>query len=219
MTPGCGNGTLVMTLLRNHSMPRSSARSFTPVGIATGIDRAAHQRHRQRNIGIVIGFHHRDGSHHRHRRLANRDHMHIAAEHVQHLDDVVDIVLEVEAAVGDRHHARIGPVGDVDFMRRQEGFHRAAQQRRVVAGHRRHDQHARGRLGQRPGQLTVEMQQAAKRLFPHGADLNGDADAVDQGIVEPPFRLAVTARGALEQLASRGNRFAELGVGPGIERI
>ena len=29
MKPGCGNGTRVMTLLRNHSMPRSCARLFT----------------------------------------------------------------------------------------------------------------------------------------------------------------------------------------------
>src|SRR2546426_736864 len=33
MTPGCGNGTLVMTLRRNHSTPRSSARTLTAVGL------------------------------------------------------------------------------------------------------------------------------------------------------------------------------------------
>ncbi len=31
--PGCGNGTLVMTVLRNQSMPRSWASLFTPVGL------------------------------------------------------------------------------------------------------------------------------------------------------------------------------------------
>ena len=145
--------------------------------------------------------------------------MHVAAEHLQHLDDVIDIVVEIEAALGERNHARVGPVGDVDFMRRQERLDRAAQQRRVMAGHRRHDQHARMRCAQRPGQLAIEMQQTAERLFPDRADLDRRAHAVDFGGVEAPFGLAVTARGALEQFAGRGDRFAEFGVRPGIQRI
>src|ERR1700712_2854937 len=36
MKPGCGNGTLVMTLLRNHSMPFSAARLLTAVGLRRG---------------------------------------------------------------------------------------------------------------------------------------------------------------------------------------
>ena len=170
--------------------------------IAAGIDRAAHQRHRQRHEGIALGFHHGNRRHHRHRRLAHRDHMHVAAEHVQHLDDVIDIVVEIEAALGQRHHPRIGPVGDVDFMGRQERFDRAAQQRRVMAGHRRHDQHARLRAAQRPRQLAIEIQQPAERLFPDRADFDRRAHAVDLGVVETPFGLAVAARGALEQFAA-----------------
>ena len=172
MTPGCGNGTLVMTWLRNQSMPRSAARLLTRGRIAAGIDRTAHQRHRERNEGIAFGFHDGNRRHHRHRRLAHRDHVHVAAEHVQHLDDVIDIVVEIEAALGQRNHPGIGPIGDVDLMRRQKGFDGAAQQRRVVAGHRRHDQHARLRRAQRPRQLAIEIQQAAERLFPDRADFN-----------------------------------------------
>ena len=104
-------------------------------------------------------------------------------------------------------------------MRRQEGLDRAAQQRRVMAGHRRHDQHARLRAAQRTRQLAIEIQQPAERLFPDRADLDRGADAVDLGVVEAPFRLAVAARGALEQFAGRGDRLADLGVRPGIQRI
>ena len=145
--------------------------------------------------------------------------MHVAAEHVQHLDDVIDIVVEIEAALGQRHHPGIGPVGDVDLMGRQKGFDRAAQQRRVMAGHRRHDQHTRLRRTQRPRQLAIEIQQAAERLFPYDADFDRRAHAVDFGVVEAPFGLAVAARGPLEQFAAGGDGFAELGVRPRIERI
>src|SRR5262245_51225895 len=63
------------------------------------------------------------------------------------------------------------------------------------------------------------MQEPAERLFPNRADFHRDADAVDLGFVQAPFRLAIAAGGALEHFASRGNGFAELGMGPGIERI
>jgi hypothetical protein len=56
--------------------------------------------------------------------------MTIAAERMQDRDDVVDVVVEIEAAFGERHHARVHPVGDVDVMVRQERFDGAAQQRR-----------------------------------------------------------------------------------------
>ena len=187
--------------------------------IAAGIDRAAHQRHRQRHEGIAIGFHDGNRGHHRHRGLAHRDDMHVTAEHVQHLDDVVDVIFEIEAAFRERHHPRIGPVGDVDFMGRQERFDRAAQQRRVMAGHWRHDQHARLRAAQRPRQLAIEIQQTAERLFPDRMNLDRRANAIHFGGVEAPFRLAVAARGPFEQFAGRGDRFAELGVRPRIERI
>ncbi len=187
--------------------------------IAAGIDRPAHQRHREWDEGIAFGFHDRNRRHHRNRRLAHRDHVRVAAEHVQHLDDVIDVVVEIETAGCDGNHPGIGPVGDVDLMRRQKGFDRAAQQRRVMAGHRRHDQHARLRRTQRPGQFTIEIQQATERFFPDRADLDRGADAADLGIVQTPFGFAVTAGGALEQFAPGGNRFAELGARPRIERI
>jgi hypothetical protein len=145
--------------------------------------------------------------------------MDVTAERMNHLDHIIDVVLEIETALRHRHHAGVGPVGDVDFMTRQKRFNGAAQQRRIMPGHRRDDQHARLRRAQRLGELALEVQQAAKRLFPNGLDLDGNAHAVDFGIVQTPFRLAVTARHAFEQFATRSDRFAELGVGPRIERV
>ena len=179
--PGCGNGTLVMTGLRNQSMPRSCGEVVHAGRIAAGVDRAAHQRHRGRHERIAARFHDRDGGDDGHGGLAHRQHMDVAAQHVQHLDDVIDVVVEIEAAFAQGHHAGIGPIGDVDLMRRQQGFDRATQQRRVMAGHRRNDQHARLRAAQRTGELAIEVEQLAERLLPDRADLDGDADAVGMG--------------------------------------
>ncbi len=52
--------------------------------------------------------------------------MHVGPEIAAELDDVVDIVVEVEVAVRQRHLAGIGPVGDVHVMVRQERLDRAA---------------------------------------------------------------------------------------------
>ena len=136
------------------------------VGIDAGVDRAAHQHHGMRHVRILVGLHQRDRRHHRHRRLAHRDHVHVAAEHVQHGDDVVDVVVEIEAAFRQRHHARVAPIGDVDVVIGQEGLHRAAQQRGVVARHRRHDQQFRLRPARRAREGALEMQQPAERPLP-----------------------------------------------------
>ncbi len=145
--------------------------------------------------------------------------MDVAAEELQHLDHVVDVVVEIEAAGRHRHHARVGPVGDVDVMIGQERFDRAAQQRRVVARHRRDDQHARLRLARRPRDQALEIQQLAERPLPDRMDVHRHAHAGDLDILDAPFRLAVAPRGALEQFAAGRDRFAELGVRERIERI
>src|ERR1700752_1132395 len=88
-----------------------------------------------------------------------------------------------------------------------------------MSGHRCYDQHPRLRRAQGPGELAIEIQEAAKRLFPNGANFDRDAKAVDVSRVDAPFRLSVTARGALEQFAGRRNRLADLGVRPWIEWI
>jgi len=165
-----------------------------------GVDRAAHQRHGQRHIVIVLALHAGDRGQHRNGGLAHRDHMRAAVQRVQHRDHVVDVVVEIEAALGDRHHAGIDPFGDVDVMVRQEGLDGAAQQRRVVTGHRGDDQHLGLRAFRCALQRALEMQQAAERPFPDAGDVHGNTLAADQGRRDTPIRLAVAARGALEQL-------------------
>ena len=81
---------------------------------------------------------------------------------------VAHVVIERESAGLGGHHARIGPVGDVDLVVVQQFAHGLAQQRRVVPGQRCYHQHGGLRLhpGER-GQVigeTLESQQPAKRL-------------------------------------------------------
>ena len=72
---------------------------------------------------------------------------------------MLDIFVEAEAAVGEAGLARIVPVGDVDVVLGQEHFHRVAQKRREMAGHRRDEQHARLHLRD----VFLEMQEGAER--------------------------------------------------------
>ena len=190
-----------------------------PCRIDAGIDRAAHQRHRVRNVGIVLRLHARDRGHHRHRRLADRDHVAIAAEPVQNADQIVDVIVEIETAGRGRHHARIRPVGDVDVVIGQERLDRAAQERGVMARHRRHDQNARLRPPRRVFELALEMEKLAERPLPHARNMDRHALAADQRGVDSPFRLAVAPRRALEHFRRGGDRFAEGRLREGVQRI
>ena len=183
------------------------------------VDRTAHQGHGHRHVGIVVGLHQRDGRHHRHRRLAHRDDMGVAAERVQDRDHVVDIIVEIETALRQRHHARVDPVGDVDVVIGQERLHRAAQQRREMARHRRDDQQPRLRPARLMLEHALEMDEPAERPLPHRRDLHRHALAADQRRGDAPFRPAVAARRALEQFGGGGDRFAEGGEGQRIDRV
>jgi hypothetical protein len=121
---------------------------------------------------------------------------------MQHLDHVVDVVVEIEAAFRHRHHARIDPVGDVDVVVRQEGFDRAAQQRRVVARHRRDDQQLRLRPLRGMREACARNAAAGRTAAPRSSDVDRHALAADFGGIDAPFRLAVAARRALEQFAA-----------------
>ena len=66
--------------------------------IDPGVDRPSHQDHRVRHIRIVVRLHDRDRGHHRHRRLAHSQNVGIATQHMQHRDQVIDVIVEIEAA-------------------------------------------------------------------------------------------------------------------------
>ncbi len=129
------------------------------------VDRPAHQRHGARQVGVAVLREQRHAGEHRHGRLAHRHHVRRRAEVVIDLDQVVDVVVEIEGAVRDRHHARVGPVGDEDLVLRQHRLDGAAQKRRVVAGERRDDQKLRiGRAALR--QIAAEVDRASRTASP-----------------------------------------------------
>ena len=136
-------------------MPRFSASLLTAVGLTPRVDRPAHQDHRVRDVRILGGLHRGDGADQRHGGLADAERMHgqtVSRQKAHHLFEIIDVVVEVEMALGQRHGAGVDPVGDVDVMARQKGFHRPAQQRGVMARHGRDDQ----QLGL-PRRLALEL--------------------------------------------------------------
>ena len=180
--------------------------------IDPGVDRAAHQHHGMRHVRVAVRLHARHRGEHRHRRLTDRDDVHVAAEEMQHRDQVVDVVVEIELAFRHRHHPRVDPFGDVDVVVGQEALHRAAQQRCVVARHRRDDQKLRLRALQRMVERALEMQQAAERPLPDRRDVHRHALGADQRRGDVPLRLAVAPRRALEQFEGGGGGLAEFGM-------
>jgi hypothetical protein len=80
-------------------------------------------------------------------------------------DRVADVVVELEAALRQRHHARVDPVGDVDGVVGQQRMHRVAQQRGVVARQRCEHQHHRivATVRKRVGEQALELEQPAER--------------------------------------------------------
>ncbi len=97
-----------------------------------GVDRATHHAERRRRARILIRVHQADRGIGRHRRLAHRQHMRARADMLEELDQIIDIVVEIEAAGVERHQLRVAPVGNVDVMAGQHPLDRAAQQRGVV---------------------------------------------------------------------------------------
>ena len=90
----------------------------------------------------------------------------------EHVDQVIDVIVEIEAALGQRHHAGIRPIGDHHLVGRQESLDGAAQQGRVMARHGRHDQELR--LGLRRLVVAIERDHVAEGPLPD--DPLGDRD-------------------------------------------
>ena len=185
-------------------------------GIDARVDGPAHQHHGGRGVGMALGLHARDGGEHGHGGLAHRHHMRVRPHVLEDLDDVVDVVVEVEAALGQRHHARIAPVGDVHLGMRQHRLHRAAQERGVVARHGRDDQElgviSRGRIG--PGRrIALEMDEVAKRARPDSALAHDMLHAVEIDSLQPELGLGVAPCHALEQFGSGRDLLGERRVG------
>ncbi len=156
----------------------------------------------------------------RDRGLADGKKVQVRPELVAHVDHVVDIVVEVEGALGQRHRARIGPVRDVDLVMGKHCLHRAAQQRRVMARKRRDDEqlllrrHALHRGG-----LALEMDEVAERAFPDDPFGHGNGLAVHLRLVEAELRFAVAPGRRLENVDGGRQRLVRHAFGEGIERV
>ena len=123
--------------------------------VDAAVDRPGHQRHAARLRRVVVLRHQRHRGQRRHAGLAHRHQVRAWAEPFDEGDDVLDVFVQAEAAFGQRHVARVVPVGDVHVVVGQHGARGVVQQRREVARQRRHDQHlgpvavARRRPGRR----------------------------------------------------------------------
>ncbi len=102
--------------------------------------------------------------------------------------NVSNVIVELEPAIFERHHARVEPVGDVHLVVLQQGAHRIAQQCGVVAGQRRAHQHDWLVL-----QLTdsgavvseaLEAQQTAKLFFDDGLLDDWDVATILNNLVQ-----------------------------------
>ena len=111
-----------------------------------------------------------------------------------------------------RHHARVDPFGDVDVVIGQECLDRAAQQCRIVARHRRHDQQFRLRTTRRSRKGALKMQQPAERTMPNALDGDRNLLGADGGRVDSPVRTVIAARRAFEQFHRRRHGLAIGGV-------
>ena len=152
-------------------------------------------------------------------RLAHRQHMRagipLGSDRSQEIGQVVDIVVEVEAAVRQRHQLRIAPVGDVDVGRDQHPPHRVAQQRRVMARHRRHDQ----QLGSAGHAFANEMLELAEGLAQHDLFTDRDFAAVDHRLGDAERRLAARGSRMREDFQSRRKHRPAAEIGKRVRRV
>ncbi len=143
--------------------------------------------------------------------------------------DVMNVVRQAEAAVLDRHHAGIDPVGHIDLVILQQGLHGVAQQRRVVAGQWGAHQHHRLILEQLDGfrvvRVALETHQFAEGLFDDGLFHDRDVPAVGAYRFDIEFGLFVFLAEPVQQLVAgsqsrgAGNQgHRAQGIGKGLGR-
>ena len=208
-----------MTLRRNQSVPRSSASVLTTVGLMRVSTGPPARTSDSGTLRVAVGLHDGRGRQHRHRRLAHREDVHVSRKVAEDVDHRVDIVVEIEPPLEQRHAARILPVGDVDLVIGKEGLDRAAQQRREVPRHGGNEQEARVGGGATRIDVALEVDEAAEGMLPRHLLADADGGAIDDRVRDAERRLAVAAGGTLEHLAG-GQRIAADGrVRPRVQRV
>ena len=126
---------------------------------------------------------------------------------------VLDVVVEMKGALGQRHHARVGPVGDEDLVVMQQTLHRVAQQRGMVTRQRCHHQHRRLLLHGVECAAVVgealEAQQPTEGLLHRHLLLHGDLHVRDQGRGDAEWRLFVFLGQAVQQVETGRNALGQ----------
>ena len=180
------------------------------------VDRARHQGEAGGNQVRTFGRHDGRGAERRHRRLTNRHDVATLADEADEIDQMLSVVGEAEGAFLQLDVARVDPVGDENLVILEEGADGAAQQRREMARHRRHQQD----FGVVGGAFPLEVQQLAKGRagrppLRDRSPLAARLDAVD-AVVRPRMGEA----GERHQLVIGGHppqRRSEGFGGPGVE--
>ena len=144
----------------------------------------------------------RGGDQHRHRRLADREDVNVRSERAQVGDDQIHVLGEVELPRRQGHEPRVHPVRDVHVVVGQQLPHRLAEQRRVVARERGHDEHPRIVAADVP----LEVQQPAERGLVDQLLADGHLATVDDRPIQSEGRLRVLGCGALDHLDGGGQR-------------
>ena len=145
--------------------------------------------------------------------------MGVGAERPHEIDEVEGVILDVELARRHGDVAGVVPVGDIDIRIGQQRGDGGPQQRRVMARHRRDQQHL---AGHRRTAADEELHQIAEGLFNHGLDVHQMVGAVrpDDGADAPVRFRHHAAEGAFRHLAPgrhqrqrRVHRHGEGGIG------
>ena len=171
-------------------------------GIHPRVHRAGDENHAPRLRRIPGLGQHRGGDQHRHRRLADREDVHVRSERAQVGDEQIRVVSEVELPRRKWHDPRVDPVGDVHVVVGQQLAHRLAEQRRVVSRERGHDQHA----GIVAVDVPLEAQQPAERGRVDQLLADRDLATVNDRPVQAELRLGVLGGGALDHLGGGCHR-------------
>ena len=171
--PGCGHGTVEITLRSNQLSGLLHARSFTEVGLM------------RVSIGPAMSVALRAGGTFPPCAItASAASTGTAGWQtaitwtrgprcVERADRVVDVLVEAERPLVERDVAGVVPVGEVHVEVGEQRAHGVAQQRREVAGQRRDDEHR----GPGPRSVLGEVQQAGERAWSTRSLRTCDLDA------------------------------------------
>ena len=169
-----------------------------------GVDWAAHHRQGARPQRMVLRAHHRCSGISRNGRLTYRQHMgtasaSIGADEFKPFDEIIDVGFKIKAAAGQRHIARIFPIGDIHIMRWDHALDRTAQQRREMARHRGANEQSRFRAAA----FINEPLQLSKGLARQILFLNRQRLAIDNNAVQSECWLSARQHRMRKHVQSR----------------